>query len=66
MCAHPRIVFRQIDGMRSGTMTRMDRRESLRASFDSSAESYEAARPDHPAELFDDLIVLAGLDAGLP
>ncbi len=33
----------------------------LRASFESAADTYEAARPSYPRELFDDLIELAGL-----
>lgn len=35
-----------------------------RASFDSAAELYEAARPAYPEELFDDLVTLTGLHAG--
>ncbi len=49
----------------SGTMLDMsERRETLRRSFDSAADLYEAARPSYPEELFDDLVDLAGLHAG--
>jgi SAM-dependent methyltransferase len=39
-------------------------RESLRASFESAAGVYDVARPGYPRELFDDLVVLAGLEPG--
>jgi SAM-dependent methyltransferase len=39
-------------------------REPLRRTFDSAAELYDAARPEYPDELFDDLIDLAGLERG--
>ena len=39
-----------------------DERESLARTFESAADLYDRARPDYPAELFDDLIALAGLD----
>jgi SAM-dependent methyltransferase len=39
-------------------------RESLRAAFESAADRYDAARPAYPAELFDDLVALAGLEPG--
>jgi SAM-dependent methyltransferase len=39
-------------------------REPLRRTFDSAAALYDAARPDYPQELFDDLIQLAGLVPG--
>lgn len=35
-----------------------------RASFDSAAELYDAARPAYPEALFNDLVALAGLHAG--
>ena len=35
-----------------------------RASFDSAAELYDAARPAYPEALFDDLVALTGLHAG--
>jgi SAM-dependent methyltransferase len=35
-----------------------------RASFNADASRYDAARPDYPAALFDDLIALAGVSAG--
>jgi SAM-dependent methyltransferase len=38
--------------------------ESLRCTFDTSAASYDSARPGYPTELFDDLIELAGLERG--
>jgi SAM-dependent methyltransferase len=36
----------------------------LKRTFDSVADLYEAARPSYPAELFDDLVALAGLEPG--
>ena len=39
-------------------------REMLRETFDRAAESYQRARPDYPAELFDDLIRVTGLAPG--
>src|SRR3954470_12336222 len=41
-----------------------DRREPLRQTFESAAELYDAARPDYPPELFDDVVALAGLEPG--
>jgi SAM-dependent methyltransferase len=41
-----------------------DRREPLRQTFDSAAELYDAARPEYPPELFDDVVALAGLEPG--
>jgi len=38
-------------------------RQRLAATFDSVAEDYQQARPDYPAELFDELERLAGLTA---
>jgi SAM-dependent methyltransferase len=40
------------------------RRHSLRAVFDRAAEDYQRTRPVCPPRLFDDLIDLAGLEAG--
>jgi SAM-dependent methyltransferase len=39
-------------------------REPLRRTFNSAAELYDAARPDYPEQLFDDLVELAALDPG--
>lgn len=39
-------------------------REPLRGTFDSTADLYDAARPDYPEQLFDDLVELAALDPG--
>jgi SAM-dependent methyltransferase len=39
-------------------------REQLRATFDTVADSYDAARPSYPESLFDDLISLTGLRPG--
>jgi SAM-dependent methyltransferase len=41
-----------------------DSHDSLRVTFDSAAELYDAARPDYPAALFDDLFSLTGLQEG--
>jgi SAM-dependent methyltransferase len=41
-----------------------EKREPLRRTFESTAELYDAARPDYPEELFDDLVELAHLEAG--
>jgi SAM-dependent methyltransferase len=40
------------------------RREHLRAGFNRAAEDYQRTRPVCPPQLFDDLIDLAGLEAG--
>jgi SAM-dependent methyltransferase len=37
-------------------------REPLRRTFDSAADRYDAARPEYPEDLFDDLVELAGLE----
>jgi SAM-dependent methyltransferase len=39
-------------------------RERLRTTFESAAASYQQARPEYPAELYDGLIRLAGLRPG--
>jgi SAM-dependent methyltransferase len=39
-----------------------DRREPLRQTFESAAALYDAARPEYPPELFDDVVALAGLE----
>lgn len=39
-------------------------RDSLRQSFDGVAGSYHRARPDYPAELFDDLLAVTALPPG--
>ena len=41
-----------------------ERREPLRRTFDSTADKYDAARPEYPDELFDDLVALAELEPG--
>jgi protein-L-isoaspartate O-methyltransferase len=41
-----------------------DSRDSLRVTFDSAAELYDAARPTYPGALFDDLFRLTGLQEG--
>jgi SAM-dependent methyltransferase len=41
-----------------------DVRETLRRTFDSAADLYEAARPGYPDQLFDDLVELAELEPG--
>ena len=41
-----------------------DRREPLRQTFESAAELYDAARPDYPPELVNDVVSLAGLEPG--
>ncbi len=40
------------------------KRHGLRAGFDADAQAYDRTRPVCPAQLFDDLISLAGLAAG--
>jgi SAM-dependent methyltransferase len=40
------------------------RREPLRVTFETAADRYDAARPEYPPELFDDLISLARLEPG--
>jgi SAM-dependent methyltransferase len=42
----------------------VDESRSLRGSFDSAASTYQAARPEYPDALFDDLVALAGLRPG--
>jgi len=39
-------------------------RHRLRTTFEEAPELYERARPVYPSELFDDLVSLAGLEAG--
>jgi len=39
-------------------------RETLRQTFDTAAERYDQARPLYESEVFDDLVVLADLEAG--
>ena len=39
-------------------------RERMRATFEAAAASYDTARPDYPAELFDALVRLARLQPG--
>jgi SAM-dependent methyltransferase len=39
-------------------------RDQLKTTFDRAAGLYQQARPDYPAELFDELIRLAGLQTG--
>lgn len=39
-------------------------RERLRETFDAATDRYERARPDYPAELFDTMIEMAGLQPG--
>jgi SAM-dependent methyltransferase len=41
-----------------------DERQRLRATFDSAAHLYQEARPDYPAELYDELAYLAALQPG--
>src|SRR5262245_14440155 len=41
-----------------------DERHIRRATFDSTAELYDAARPEYPPRLFADLIALASLEPG--
>lgn len=42
----------------------MSDRDRLRATFDSAAQLYHQARPDYPAELFDELVRRAGVRSG--
>ena len=39
-------------------------RETLRQTFETVPDLYDAARPSYPPELFDDLVALAGLEPG--
>lgn len=41
-----------------------ERRETLRQTFETAADLYDAARPSYPEELFDDLVSVAGLEPG--
>jgi SAM-dependent methyltransferase len=41
-----------------------EQREPLRVMFETAADRYDAARPEYPPELFDDLVSLAGLEPG--
>ena len=45
-------------------MARMDERQSLGGSFEAAARTYQAARPEYPRDLFDDLVALAALPPG--
>jgi SAM-dependent methyltransferase len=40
------------------------KREQLRVTFNTVADSYQRVRPEYPSELFDDLVATAGLTAG--
>jgi SAM-dependent methyltransferase len=42
-------------------MPKMNEARGLRGTFESVAHTYQAARPDYPRELFDDLVSLAAL-----
>lgn len=42
----------------------MAERHRLRETFEETPELYDSARPSYPDELFDDLVALAGLQAG--
>jgi SAM-dependent methyltransferase len=48
--------------MRPNHLAEADRRASLRRTFESAADTYEAARPTYPDALYDDLVELAGLE----
>lgn len=41
-----------------------ERRETLRRTFETAADLYDAARPSYPHELFDDLVSIAALEPG--
>jgi SAM-dependent methyltransferase len=43
-----------------------EQREPLRVTFETAADRYDAARPEYPPELFDDLVSLAQLEPGAP
>jgi SAM-dependent methyltransferase len=45
-------------------LTSAENRNQLRVTFNSVADSYQRARPEYPAELFDDLVTAAGLTPG--
>jgi SAM-dependent methyltransferase len=45
-------------------LPREEQREPLRVTFETAADRYDAARPEYPPELFDDLISLAQLEPG--
>jgi hypothetical protein len=49
--------------MRPNHLAEADRRASLRRTFESAADTYEAARPAYPDALYDDLVELAILHA---
>ena len=45
----------------AGTSSVAGRRDCLKKTFDSAAAGYQAARPEYPAELFEDLLSLTAL-----
>src|SRR5215467_6682745 len=59
------LVLRAMDRPGQASAMTPDRdRERLGAAFDRAAGFYQRARPDYPAELFDDLVTVTGLAAG--